>query len=65
MLHRRCDVVLMSTTSTNLELLLVTVFSTHTREKFLKLGIYLIDVVLKLIVLNSSIEYPIKDCSML
>ena len=65
MLHCRCDAVLMSTTSTNLELSLVTVFSTHTREKYLKLGIYLIDVVLKFIVLNSSIEYPIKDCSML
>ena len=55
----------MSTASTNLELSLVTVFSTHTREKYLKLGIYLIDVVLKLIVLNSSIEYPIKDRFML
>ena len=65
MLHCRCDAVLMSITSTNLELSLVTVFSAHTREKYLKLGIYLIDVVLKLIVLNSSIEYPIKDCSML
>ena len=65
MLHCRCDVVLMSTTSTNLELSLVIVFSAHTREKYLKLGIYLIDVVLKLIVLNSSIEYPIKDYSML
>ena len=65
MLHCRCDVVLRSTSSTNLELSLVTVFFAHTKEKYLKLGIYLIDVVLKLIVLNSSIEYPIKDCSML
>ena len=65
MLHCRCDAVLMSTTSTNLELSLVTFFSTHTREKYLRLGIYLIEVVLKLIVLNSSVEYPIKDCSML
>ena len=55
----------MSTASTNLKLSLVIVFSAHTRKKYLKLGIYLIDVVLKLIVLNSSIEYPIKDCSML
>ena len=65
MLHYRCDAVLMSTASTNLELSLVIAFSAHTREKYLKLGIYLIDVVLKLIVLDSSIEYPIKDCSML
>ena len=65
MLHYRCYAVLMSTTSTNLELLLVTVFPAYIREKYLKLGIYMIDVVLKLIVLNSSIEYPIKDCSML
>ena len=65
MLHCHCDAVLKSIASTNLELSLVTVFSAHTREKYLKLGIYLIDVVLKLIVLNSSIEYPIKDCSML
>ena len=65
MLHCRCDAVLMSTTSTNLELSLVTVFSTHTREKYLRLRIYLIEVVLKLIVLNSSIEYPNKDFSML
>ena len=64
MLHCHCDVVLRSTTSTNLELSLVTVFSTHAREKYLKLGIYFIDVVLKLIVLNSSTECPIKDCSM-
>ena len=55
----------MSIVSTNLELSLVTFFSAHTRDKYLKFGIYLIDVVLKLIVLNSSIEYPIKDCSML
>ena len=55
----------MSIASTNLELSLVTVFSAHTREKYLKLEIYLIYIVLKLIVLNSSIEYPIKDCSML
>ena len=65
MLHCRCDVVLMSTTSTNLDLSLVTVFSAYIREKYLKLGIYLIDVVLKLIVPNSSIEYPFKDCFML
>ena len=55
----------MSTTSTNLDLSLVTVFSVYIREKYLKLGIYFIDVALKLIVLNSSIEYPIKDCFML
>ena len=65
MLHCHCDAVLMSIASTNLELSLVTVFSAHTREKYLKLGIYLIDVDLKLIVLNISIEYPIKDFSML
>ena len=65
MLHCHCDVVLMSPTSTNLDLSLVTVFSAYIKEKYLKLGIYLIDVVLKLIVLNSSIEYPIKDCFML
>ena len=51
----------MSTTSTNLDLLSVAVFSTYIREKYLKLGIYLIDVVFKLIILNRSIEYPIKD----
>ena len=62
MLHCRCDAVSMSTTSTNLDLSLVTVFSAYIREKYLKLGIYLIDVVPKLIVPNSSIEYPIKDC---
>ena len=55
----------MSTASTNLDLLLVTVFSAYIREKYLKLGIYLIDVILKLIVPNSSIEYPFKDCFML
>ena len=55
----------MSTASTNLDLSLVTVFSAYIREKYLKLGIYLIDVVLKLIVPNSSIEYPFKDCFML
>ena len=65
MLHCRCDAVLMSTTSTNLDLLLVTVFSAHIREKYLKVGIYLIDDVLKLFVPNSSIEYPFKDCFML
>ena len=65
MLHYRCDAVLMSTASTNLDLSLVTVFSTYIREKYLKLGIYLIDVVLKLIVPNSSIKYPIKNCFML
>ena len=65
MLHCRCDVVLMRTASTNFELSLVTVFSVHTKEKYLILGIYLIDVVLKLIVHNCSIEYPIKDCSMI
>ena len=65
MLHCRCDAVLMSTTSTNLDLSLVTVFSAYIREKYLKLGIYLIDVVLKLIVPNSSIEYPSKDCFLL
>ena len=65
MLHCHCDVVLMSTASTNLDLSLVTVFSAYIKEKCLKLGIYLIDVVLILIVLNSSIEYPIKDCFML
>ena len=65
MLHCRCDAVLMSTASTNLDLSLVTVYSTYIREKYLKLGIYLIDDVLKLIVPNSSIEYPFKDCFML
>ena len=65
MLHYHCDEFLMSIASTNLELSLVTVFSAHTREKYLKLEIYLIYIVLKLIVLNSSIEYPIKDYSML
>ena len=63
MLHCRYDAVLMSTTSTNLDLLLIIVFSEYIKEKYLKLGIYLIDVVLKLIVPNSSIEYPTKDCS--
>ena len=29
------------------------------------MGDYLIDVVLKLIVPNSSIEYPFKDCLLL
>ena len=62
MLHCRSGAVSMSTTSTNLDLSLVTVFFAYIREKYLKLGIYLIDVVLKLIVPNSSIEYPIKDC---
>ena len=65
MLHCHCDAVLMSTASTNLNLSLVTVFSAYIREKYLKLGIYLIDVVLKLIIPNSSIEYPTKDCFML
>ena len=65
MLHCHCYAVLMRTTSTNLDLLLVTVFSTYIREKYLKLGIYLIDVVLKLIILNNSIEYPIKEYFML
>ena len=65
MLHCRCDVVLMSTTSTNFDLSLVTIFSAYIREKYLKLGIFLIDVVLKLIVPNSSIEYPFKNCFML
>ena len=65
MLHCGYDAVLMSTTSTNLDLSLVTVFSTYIIEKYLKLGIYLIDFVLKLIVPNSSIEYPFKDCFML
>ena len=65
MLHCRCDVVLMSTTSTNLDLSLVTVFSAYIREMYLKLGIYLIDDILKLIVPNSSIEYPFKNCFML
>ena len=65
MLHYRCDVALMSTTSTNLDLSLVTIFSAYIREKYLKLGIYLIDVGLKLIVPNSSIKYPFKDCFML
>ena len=65
MLHYHCDAVLMSTASTNLNLSLVTVFSAYIREKYLKLGIYLIDVVLKLIIPNSSIEYPTKDCFML
>ena len=55
----------MSIASTNLDLSLVTVFYAYIREKYLKLGIYLIDDVLKLIVLNSSIEYPFKDCFML
>ena len=55
----------MSTASTNLDLSLVTVFSAYIREKYLKLGIYLIDVVLKLIVPNSSIEYPSKECFLL
>ena len=65
MLHYLCDAILMSTTSTYLDLLLVIVFSAYIRNKYLKLGLYLIDVFLKLIVLNSSIEYPIKDCFML
>ena len=65
MLHCHCDAVLMSTASTNLNLSLVTVFSAYIREKYLKLGIYFIDVVLKLIIPNSSIEYPTKDCFML
>ena len=65
MLHCHCDAVLMSTASNNLNLSLVTVFSAYIREKYLKLGIYLIDVVLKLIVPNSNIEYPTKDCFML
>ena len=65
MLHCRCDAVLMSTASTNLDLSLVTVFFAYVREKYLKLGIYLIDVVLKLIVPNSSIEYHSKDCFLL
>ena len=65
MLHCRCDVVLMSTTSTNLDLSLVIVFSAYIREKYLKLEIYFIDVVLKLIFPNSSIEYHFKDCFML
>ena len=65
MLHCRCDVVWMSIASTNLDLSLVTVFSAYIRVKYLKLGIYLIDVVLKLIVPNSSIEYPFKDCFIL
>ena len=65
MLHCLCDAVLMSTASTNLDLSLVIVFFAYIREKYLKLGIYLIDVVLKLIVPNSSIEYPFKDCFML
>ena len=60
MLHCRCDAVLMSIASTNVELSLVTVFSTHTREKYLKLGIYLIDVVLKLIVLSTR-TIPCSD----
>ena len=63
--HCHCDAVLMSTASTNLNLSLVTVFSAYIREKYLKMGIYLIDVVLKLIIPNSSIEYPTKDCFML
>ena len=65
MLHYRSDAVLMSTASTNLDLSLVAVVSAYIREKYLKLGIYLIDVVLKLIVPNSSIEYPSKDCFLL
>ena len=65
MLHCRCDPVLMSTASTNLDLSLVTIFSAYIRDKYLKLGIYLIDDVLKLIVPNNSIEYPFKDCFML
>ena len=65
MLHCLYDAVLMSTASANLDLSLVIVFSAYIREKYLKLGIYLIDVVLKLIVPNSSIEYPFKDCFML
>ena len=63
MLHCRCDAVLMSIASTNLDLSLVTVFFAYIREKYMKLRIYLIDVVFKLIVPNSSIEYPTKDCS--
>ena len=55
----------MSTNSTNLDLSLVTVFSTYITEKYLKLGIFFIDVVLKLTIPNSSIEYPFKDCFML
>ena len=65
MLHCRCDVVLMSITSTNLDLLLVIVFFAYIKEKYLKLGIYLIDIVLKLIIPNSNIKYPFKDCFML
>ena len=65
MLHCRCDVVLMSIASTNFDLSLVTVFSAYIREKYLKLGIYLIDDVLKLIVPHCSVEYPFKDCFML
>ena len=65
MLHCHCDAVLMSTASTNLDLSLVTVFSTYIIENYLKLGIYFIDFVLKLIVPNNSIEYPFKDCFML
>ena len=65
MLHCRCDAVWMNTTSTNLDLSLVTVFSAYIREKYLNLGIYFIDVVLKFIVPNSSIEYPFKDYFML
>ena len=65
MLQCRCDAVLMSTACTNFDLSLVTFFSTYIRKKYLKLGIYFIDVFLKLIVPNSSIEYPTKDCFML
>ena len=65
MLHCHCDAVLMNTTSTDFHLSLVTVFSAYIREKYLKLGIYLIDVVLKLIVPNNSSEYPFKDYFML
>ena len=36
MLHCRYDVFLMSTTSINLDLTLVTVFSAYIREKYLK-----------------------------
>ena len=55
----------MSTASANLDLSLVIVFSTYIREKHLKLGIYLIDVVLKLIVpiVVSSILSRTVSCS--
>ena len=60
-----CDSVIEKHSFTRLDLLLATVFYALIRNRITWIRIYLVDVLFNGSVLNSSIEYPSKECILL